>query len=396
LGLHEDMLATVDGLYAAAAGQAGWPAALDRFVDTMGFTHCSVYPTDKHVRAAATESYRLPVAGYWHRHDPSAQAAYEAEYYKYEPGRLYRLRHPDRRVYYDAMYGDDAELDRNAHYNWAEQEHGMRRFCYGQTDPANVIGAVIVLNRPRGRGHITPAEIERFTLLLAHFERAVQVEHHLGKALAPDPAALDFLDRNPVGIVILDGLGRPVRANRAAQDMAARNDSFVLQADRFAAIRARDDAALQRLVGGAARTAAGAGLASGGTLRLSRRSGKRDYLVTVSPLSRRDSLLSQLMPAVCVLIADPDAPQEDAAAMLRRAYGLTAAETRLVQRLSRGETPQQAAAALRISLSTVRWHLAAVLRKTETARQSELLRLLVSLPWWAGDQAGRQGLAEEP
>src|ERR1041384_3177859 len=127
------MLGTVDALYAAAAGQAGWPAALDRVVDTMGFTHCSIYPTDRHVRAAATDDYRLPVSGYWHRHDPRAQTEYESEYYKHEPGRRYRLRHPHERIYYDAMYGSDFELDRNPHYAWAEREHGMRRFAYGQT-----------------------------------------------------------------------------------------------------------------------------------------------------------------------------------------------------------------------------------------------------------------------
>jgi DNA-binding CsgD family transcriptional regulator len=386
LSLHEDMLAAADALYAAAAGQATWGVALDRLVDTMGFTHCSVYPTDKHIRAAATEEYRLPVSGYWHRHDPAAQRQYEAEYYRYEPGRLYRLRHPNERIYYDAMYGSDAELDRNAHYNWAEQEHGMRRFAYGQTNPANPIGAIVVLNRPRSYGHITPDELDRFHLLLDHFERAVQLEHHFGKALTPDVAGIEYLERNPTGIVVLDGLGRVAQANRAARAMAERNDSFRLGVDGMAALRPRDDAMLQRLIGAAARTARGEGLASGGTLRLPRRSGKRDYVVTVSPLSRRESLLAQLMPAVCVMIADPDAPQGRAAAMLQRAYGLTAAETRLVQRLSEGDTPEQAAQALGISLATARWHLAAVFRKTETARQSELVRLLVSLPWWSNVQ----------
>jgi len=45
-----------------------------------------------------------------------------------------------------------------------------------------------------------------------------------------------------------------------------------------------------------------------------------------------------------------------------------------------GDTPQQAAAALGIRVSTARFHLAALFRKTDTRRQAELVRLLLSLP----------------
>lgn len=384
MGLNDAMAGAVDALYAAAVGQTDWHAALDRVLDAMGFTHASVYAIDRHVRAAATESYRLPVTGFWHRHDPSAQRDYEAEYYKYEPGRHYRLRHPDKRVYYDAMYGTEAELDRNPHYAWAEREHGLRYFAYGQTDPQAPVGAVIVLHRPRRQGHITANETDRFEQLLEHFERAVQVEHRMGKALAPEVAALDFLDRNPTGIVILDGLGRTVLANRAARAMAEQGDSFRLSRDGIAALRPQDDAALGRLIGAAARFGADGGLAGGGAMKLPRRNGKRDYAAIVKPLARRDSILSSLMPAVCILLTDPDAAASHSAAMLRQVYGITPAEQRLVERLIGGDTPEQAAGALGVGLPTVRSQLASLFRKTETSRQPELLRLLVSLPWWAG------------
>jgi DNA-binding CsgD family transcriptional regulator len=385
LGLSDEMADTVDALYAAAAGQGDWHAALDRVLGATGFTHASVYAIDRHVRAAATDDYRLPVSGFWHRHDPIAQRDYEREYYKHEPGRQYRLRHPDKRIYYDAMYGSDSELDRNAHYAWAERAHGLRYFAYGQTDPAEPIGAVLSLHRPRARGHITPTEIARFGTLLGHFERAVQVEHHMGKALV---AAIDFLDRNPTGIVILDGLGRIVLANRAARAMAEANDSFTLGSDGIAALRPQDNAALGRLIGGAARVFDGTALSGGGALKLPRRNGRRDYAVVVAPLARRDSILSSLMPAACVLITDPDASAMHSAAMLREVYGITPAEHRLVERLLGGDTPEQAALALGIGLPTVRSQLASIFRKTETERQPDLIRLLVSLPWWARASAG--------
>ena len=52
----------------------------------------------------------------------------------------------------------------------------------------------------------------------------------------------------------------------------------------------------------------------------------------------------------------------------------------MAERLMNGDTPQQAAAALGIKLSTARFHLGALFRKTDTRRQAELVRLLLSLP----------------
>jgi len=45
-----------------------------------------------------------------------------------------------------------------------------------------------------------------------------------------------------------------------------------------------------------------------------------------------------------------------------------------------GDRPQQAAAALGIEVSTAPFHLGALFRKTDTRRQAELVRLLLSLP----------------
>ena len=107
-------------------------------------------------------------------------------------------------------------------------------------------------------------------------------------------------------------------------------------------------------------------------------------MLSIAPLARRESVLSNLMPAVCVLLTDPEMAPTHSATMLRRAYGITTAEARLVERLVAGDSPQQAAQALGLSVSTVRNQLAALFRKTETSRQAELMRLLVTLPWWPG------------
>ena len=67
--------------------------------------------------------------------------------------------------------------------------------------------------------------------------------------------------------------------------------------------------------------------------------------------------------------------------MLRRLYNLSAAEAALAERLMKGDTPEQAAAALNIKRSTPRDGIVGtIFRKTDTRRRVELVRLLLSLP----------------
>ena len=61
-----------------------------------------------------------------------------------------------------------------------------------------------------------------------------------------------------------------------------------------------------------------------------------------------------------------------------RLYGLTGGELRVVVALAQGLGGKEAADMLGISEPTVRTHLKSIFSKTETSRQTDLLRLLQS------------------
>ena len=71
-------------------------------------------------------------------------------------------------------------------------------------------------------------------------------------------------------------------------------------------------------------------------------------------------------------------------AVLQRLFDLTAAEARLACSISRGETLEEAAAALGVKVSTVRSQLAKLMIKTGTRRQGQLVALLVRVAHVAG------------
>jgi DNA-binding CsgD family transcriptional regulator/PAS domain-containing protein len=250
-----------------------------------------------------------------------------------------------------------------------------------QTAPSLPFQATLTLHRTRAAGPATPHEIESFGALFSQAELALAISHLLDLQRAETIAAAEVLERNTNGVVTLDRAGRILFANRAALAMAAAADAFMFAPDGMKALRAPDDGALQRLIHAATRPAPGTA-ARGGALRLKRRSGGRDYAVLVAPLAApaAASLFAHFMPAATVLITDTNASRAALPNYLDQLYGLTQAELRVADRIVRGDVPKQAAAALGISVKTVRDHLEMLFRKTGTSRQADLLRLLLSLP----------------
>ena len=77
---------------------------------------------------------------------------------------------------------------------------------------------------------------------------------------------------------------------------------------------------------------------SGHAFICKRPSGKRPYVVHVQPLSRAESDETFMGPTALVLIIDPEHQNEPATTVLRRLYRLTATETEVALRISRGKS----------------------------------------------------------
>jgi DNA-binding CsgD family transcriptional regulator len=71
---------------------------------------------------------------------------------------------------------------------------------------------------------------------------------------------------------------------------------------------------------------------------------------------------------------------------LQQFFDLTPAESRVALMLCAGYAPKQVARELHVSVPTVRTHLRALLQKTGTARQAQLVQLLASMPRCGPDE----------
>jgi DNA-binding CsgD family transcriptional regulator len=113
-------------------------------------------------------------------------------------------------------------------------------------------------------------------------------------------------------------------------------------------------------------------------MRAPRPSGKRPYGILVTAMAAQYSALSLMRPAVCVVVSDPDAEGIVPSDCLQAVFGLTRAEAHLAARLADGEDLKTAADHLGITYGTARTRLAEIFQKTETRRQGELIRLLLT------------------
>ena len=94
-------------------------------------------------------------------------------------------------------------------------------------------------------------------------------------------AALDALDRLPVGVVLVDGQGRVITMNVAAEEITLLADGLGVTAGVLRAATSHETAALAGLIASAAATGSGQGLEPGGAMAVSRPSMLRPLSVLV-------------------------------------------------------------------------------------------------------------------
>jgi DNA-binding CsgD family transcriptional regulator len=97
------------------------------------------------------------------------------------------------------------------------------------------------------------------------------------------------------------------------------------------------------------------------------------------PLSSTVGEILRLPSGVLLMLADPNPVDQPSITTLEELFGLTPAEATVAVRILSGRGLQSVAGDLGVTLSTVRIHLQRVFEKTDTHRQAELVRLLLTL-----------------
>jgi DNA-binding CsgD family transcriptional regulator len=182
------------------------------------------------------------------------------------------------------------------------------------------------------------------------------------------PALVDALHRTQFGVIITPRGKRPTFVNAYADRLLERRDGLVVTDTGLEASGSADTRALRDVIDLASRRQ----LAAPASFLLPRAAADRPLAVLV-PTSNGEAA-----DHATVFVCDPTQPPAIDQGSLCRLFGLTRAEAAFAGLLLMGQTVDQAAESLFVSVHTVRTHLKRILLKTDTGRQAELLRVLLT------------------
>lgn len=370
---EQQVLDLIGNIYDAALDASRWPSVLQDLVRLTRSNTGNLAEVDL-TNGATTPivAVDMPRKGF---------SDYETYYWQqdiwtpkpgtFEVGRAYSSQHTI----------DDHVLLRSGFYHdWMKP----LRLFYGMGGIPLVDGKKMLLigvHRPWSRQRpYSGQDIRLLQQLFPHFKRALQTHHRLDQLTVEREALVETTDQLPRGLITFDRQGRLLWMNRAAEAICNQGDGLTIQRGHVTAAVAAETERLHRLIHQANELAGRATVVRiDDAMLISRPSGRRSYVVLVTPLQAGRRLVDDRHPAMALFVSDPERMPELPAARLMRLYGLTPAEAQLALQLAGGFDLKMIAAAMGKTLNTVRTQLKQVFQKTRTKRQAELMRLLSSL-----------------
>lgn len=239
--------------------------------------------------------------------------------------------------------------------------------------------ACLIFGAPeRTESFDTPERVKLVGGLVPHLQQALRAQSNLTALTQSNADLVGALEAVRHGIIIVGADWWVINLNTAAERILRAEDGLQMRSTTIAATSMPADRKLQRALH-AALNHDGSRVRGGLSFVCERPSGQRPYVVHVLPLRHTATDETPSEARALVLITDADREPEPAPALLRRLYGLTTTEADVAVRIARGADPKEISDELSISITTVRKHLQHVFDKTDTHRQAELVRLLLTL-----------------
>ena len=188
---------------------------------------------------------------------------------------------------------------------------------------------------------------------------------------------LGFFETSGLGVVQLDAQRRSLDMNQTARRILEDGRISLDVSNRLFVHNRQDNADLQRILGHAMPPPGTHGVEGAATV--GRPEGLPSLVMRVMPVggSVRDTQ-SQSAAAV-VFIVDPLRDAGIDPTLVRKALGLTRAETKVTALLANGKSVRAITKSLNCEESTVRWHIKRILGKLGLTRQAELVHWVRSL-----------------
>jgi DNA-binding CsgD family transcriptional regulator len=372
-------LRLVERIYETATEPALWPTLLGELRDAVGADSASVTMDHLRDRSASVlhavgleEGFIRDFNTTWAPHNPWITRG---------------MHLPEAQVILGEELVSASEMRKTPFYNdllrRADAFHLLGAMLVKQQD---LIGNISVLRGER-RAPFGECDRDLLELLTPHLIRSVTIQRRLG-------IQQDFVastEQLRVAVVVLDGTGRIIYENPAGRGLLDENDGLRRSREGLTVDNWRERNLLRAQVNAATRLGSTAILTVGGVLNVSRPSGQPPLSVVVSPIAPSFAFPEAGVPAALVWISDPSRAIALDAAVLKEAFDFTPTETRVAELFVAGKTLRVIADELGVELTTIRTHVQRLMAKTDTHRQPDLMRVLLTGPGAFSSRCADQG-----
>ena len=276
----------------------------------------------------------------------------------------------------------DAELERTEFYTDFYEPNDMH-YTLGLRIPlwGSAAGS-LSCQRSKAAGPFDPQTDIVIQTLKPHLQRALTLHHQMSQMqtrILGLGAAFDAFDQ---AIFCIDAAGCVVFSNHLAETLLRTGSGLRLVQNRLRAALPDVDCSLQQLLSSALNLDLIQSPQNDASLRfisIERANHAEPLRLSAAPF-RPGSEAPANNIAALVFVYDPERRPASRSHALRTLYGLTPAEIRVAEHLLAGLEIRELAAKMVMTLETARFHVKRILAKTGARRQSELMRLMLSLP----------------
>jgi DNA-binding CsgD family transcriptional regulator len=364
-------LSLVQGLLAAPGSTEGWERFLLQLCDAL---HGSAANFMSHSFESGHTSVSITA-----RTDPRAVDEYQKYWCEQDPWRN-AVAHPVEPG--TVLLGDglisSGQISHTAFYNDFGRRYGITQCIAGILEMSPQALSNISVNGTDRRRRFDSHDADLLGSLMPHVKRAIDVHRRLAGAELMAAHASAVLERLPHGVMLISATGAVVSTNRTADAILRARDGLALDRGELRAATPSITARLQSVLNAAVRTSRGVALDGATPLALPRPSGRRPLSVLVAPLPSARAALTSDAAAVALFVTDPDHVAMPDAETIRTLFDLTRGESELVSCIVAGLSLEQATAQLGLRPQTLRTRLKIVFQKTNTHRQAELVRLVLT------------------
>ena len=356
-------------IYEAAGDPHLWPSFLEKLAAAVRATCVALVVHDlNNGKAQVGADFGL---------DPAFNSSYTRHYSAINPWVVGNedLRTPGRVLESSEVF-PDRELVRTEFYNDFLKPQGLFFSLGGIVTRENSSSSYVTSLRPHSAGVYEEPESSLLRVLMPHLQCAMRLHQRISALETNLSALTDSIHLLPGGVVIVNSQARILVMNRSAETILAARNGLREGPAGLLASKATESKALQAAIATAVAARDGA-INAPVLIAISRDAFQRPLQVLIAPLPPQTAG-SHRQSAAVLFITDPDDQCEPNFGLLRQLFGFTHTESRVAAALMQGKSVTEIASEFRVTLNTIRAHMKQVFAKTDTRRQGELIRLLLT------------------